>query len=36
MAKGAKEKIDKVIMEDIERINLIDYFQHNYFDVNSQ
>jgi hypothetical protein len=26
MAKVAKEKIDRVIMEDIERINLIDYF----------
>jgi 2-polyprenyl-3-methyl-5-hydroxy-6-metoxy-1,4-benzoquinol methylase len=32
MAKVAKEKIDRVIMEDIERINLIDYFQPNYFD----
>ncbi len=31
MAKVAKEKIDRVIMEDIERINLIDYFKPNYF-----
>ena len=32
MAKVTKGKIDRVIMEDIERINLIDYFQYNYFD----
>ena len=32
MAKVAKEKIDRVIMGDIERNNLIDYFQQNYFD----
>lgn len=32
MAKVAKEKMDRVIIGDIERINLIDYFQPNYFD----
>jgi len=32
MAKAAKEKIDRVIMADIERINLTDYFTPNYFD----
>jgi len=32
MAKVANEKIDRVIMGDIERINLTDYFTPNYFD----
>ena len=32
MAKVAKEKMDRVIMGDIERINLTDYFTPNYFD----
>ena len=32
MAKVTKEKIDKVIVGNIERINLTDYFTLNYFD----
>jgi len=32
MAKIAKEKLDKVIIGDIEKINLADYFAPNYFD----
>jgi 2-polyprenyl-3-methyl-5-hydroxy-6-metoxy-1,4-benzoquinol methylase len=32
MAKVAKEKIDKVIVGNTERINLKDYFTPNYFD----
>lgn len=32
MAKVAKEKLDNVIIEDIERINLADYFLPDYFD----
>lgn len=32
MAKIAKRKLDKVIIKDIEIINLIDYFSPNYFD----
>lgn len=31
MAKVPKEKIDKVIVGNIERINLTDYFTPNYF-----
>jgi hypothetical protein len=34
MAKVTKEKIDKVIVGNIERINLTDYFTHNYFIIN--
>jgi len=30
--KIAKEKLDKVIIRDIERINLANYFAPNYFD----
>lgn len=32
MAKIAKEKLDKVIVENIENISLEDYFSPNYFD----
>ncbi len=32
MAKVAKKKLDKVIIRDIEKINLKNYFSHNYFD----
>lgn len=32
MAKLAKEKLDKVIVGDIEKINLADYLSPNYFD----
>lgn len=32
MAKAAKEKLDKVIIENVEKINLADYFAPNYFD----
>ncbi|HDD44769.1 MAG TPA: class I SAM-dependent methyltransferase [Candidatus Desulfofervidus auxilii] len=32
MAKIAKEKLDKVIIGDIEKINLADYFTPDYFD----
>ena len=32
MAKIAKERLDKVIIGDIEKINLADYFVLNYFD----
>lgn len=32
MAKVAKEKLDSVIIEDAENINLADYFSPNYFD----
>jgi len=32
MAKVAKEKLDKVIVGDIEKINLADYLVPNYFD----
>lgn len=32
MAKLAKEKLDRVIIGDIDNINLKDYLVHNYFD----
>ena len=32
MTKVTKEKVDKVIVGNIERINLTDYFTPNYFD----
>ena len=32
IAKVAKEKINKVVVGNIERINLTDYFTPNYFD----
>lgn len=32
MAKVAKEKLDRVIIGDVEKINLADYFSSNYFD----
>ena len=32
MAKIAKEKLDRVIIGDVEEINLVDYLSPNYFD----